>query len=140
MTADDCPFCARIAAGQYDGEEDGVVWFEPLNPVGPGHLLFVPVEHALSAVSDPVVAGRVTTVACRALHGQGDGNLIWNVGPAAGKTIDHAHLHWVPRRPGDRLKMPWTGQHSRWRRARRTLADLAVTVGVHLGVIRLPDR
>jgi histidine triad (HIT) family protein len=46
-----CVFCDRIEREEYDWRYEGrngnpdVVRFEPLNPVTPGHLLFIPVEH-----------------------------------------------------------------------------------------------
>jgi len=35
----DCPFCARIKAGEFDYDNRYTVAFQPLNPVTPGHFL-----------------------------------------------------------------------------------------------------
>ncbi len=34
-------------------------------------------------------------------------NLIVNVGPVAGQTIDHVHWHLIPRRGDDAVDWPW---------------------------------
>jgi histidine triad (HIT) family protein len=105
-----CVFCRLIAEDRFEGQRGEVVWFEPRNPVVPGHLLFVPLEHVADACTDALVTAHVMSVAAQLVKNSGDGNFIWNVGPAAGQTVFHAHLHWVPRTPGDGLTMPWTGQ------------------------------
>lgn len=131
---DSCPFCARIAAGDYDGSWLGGVHFEPLNPVAPGHRLFVTREHE-SPLENPYSlepAGRENrrrrglrpnrAIGVQAVlplfHAwrQREGltepfNLILNAGAEASQTIEHLHLHYVPRREGDGLLLPWTGQH-----------------------------
>jgi histidine triad (HIT) family protein len=34
-------------------------------------------------------------------------NIITSAGRDATQTVDHLHLHLVPRRPGDGLALPW---------------------------------
>lgn len=106
----DCPFCARIKAGEYDEEYDGIVDFEPLNPVTPGHRLVVPKIHVADALEDGHVAGMVMAYAANRAKtaGLAPCNLITSAGPAASQTVFHLHLHIVPRRPGDGLTLPWT--------------------------------
>ena len=110
----ECPFCKRIAAGEYDRElslTDQVAVFEPLNPVTPGHLLVMPWEHVGDAASHPQVTGRVMQHACWLVNQQmTDANLITSIGPDATQTVRHLHIHYVPRRPDDGLHLPWTGQ------------------------------
>lgn len=129
-----CPFCARIEAGDYDGSWLGGVHFEPLNPVTPGHRLFVTREHegplenpfsyepesreerrqrgmrpnkarGLDAVIPLFYAWR------KHEHISEEFNLILNAGADASQSIEHLHLHYVPRRAGDGLVLPWTEQH-----------------------------
>src|SRR4029077_15835471 len=106
-----CPFCQRIKAGEYVGQSYGVVTFEPLNPVTPGHLLVVPCAHVIDAPTAPAItaevmrqaaeiAGKLTTAS----------NIIASIGASATQTVFHLHVHVVPRRPGDGLHLPWTGQ------------------------------
>lgn len=106
----DCPFCKRVAAGDFAVEWATVVGFEPLNPVTPGHFLIVPKAHVRNAAHDPEMAAAVMRDA--ALYGRqfNSFNLITSVGPAATQTVAHLHLHVVPRREGDGLPLPWTPQ------------------------------
>lgn len=122
---EDCAFCKRIVSQEYEGfyahyaqtsrgrELTGaVVCFEPLNPVTPGHLLFVPVQHAVAELADSGVFAMVvdTAVAYRQENSDMDYNLIINVGHWATQTMAHLHVHLVPRTVGDGLHLPWTGQ------------------------------
>jgi histidine triad (HIT) family protein len=109
----ECPFCARIAA--YDYEESYnqfVVRFEPLNPVTPGHMLFVPTEHCehRTSLGTEEVRAAMSYAHSYARHRNSDFNLITSSGPDATQTVDHIHVHYVPRSTGDSLHLPWTGQ------------------------------
>lgn len=106
-----CVFCVRIANGDYTAADEHTVAFEPLNPVTPGHLLVVPRSHVPDWRTDPQVTAR--TAAFAALLGADlpAANLVTSAGAAATQTVWHLHLHIVPRRPGDGLTLPWTGQH-----------------------------
>ncbi|WP_353107799.1 HIT family protein [Gordonia sp. (in: high G+C Gram-positive bacteria)] len=125
----DCPFCDYAALAQQSAEKrtttvvrgrqvtvdpSGVMCFEPINAVTPGHMLFVHVDHIEH--SDEHANGYVGLLmsvahayAHRVAHAAGF-NLIVNAGEAATQTIDHLHVHYVPRRRGDGLTLPWTGQ------------------------------
>jgi histidine triad (HIT) family protein len=104
-----CVFCARIADGDYDRVSRYVARFEPLSPVTPGHLLFLPKAHYMSADADPHVTGVVFAAAARyGREGAPAYNLITSVGTSASQTIMHFHVHYVPRRPSDGLHLPWT--------------------------------
>src|SRR5262249_23058526 len=103
-----CPFCARIANYEYDQVYNCVVVrLEPLNPVTPGHQLFVPVWHA----EHPSRAAVRIAMGCAEYSGGsqgGDFTLITSSGTAATQTIRHIHVHYVPRHSGDGLTLPWT--------------------------------
>jgi len=111
-----------VLNNEYDEIFSGVfdtVTFEPLNPVTPGHRLFVPTFHLnptnpldLWNGGELIASVGVWRTANKL---QEDFNLILNGGAAASQTIEHAHLHYVPRRPDDGLKLPWTDQHARLR-------------------------
>lgn len=101
----DCVFC-DLASDQLV-----VSQIEPLNPVAPGHLLFVPREHAVNAAANPALAGLVFQMAAEYGHEVGDPfNLITSAGSDATQTVWHLHVHYVPRERGDGLHLPWTGQ------------------------------
>ena len=105
----DCPFCGRIQRGEYDDLFGAVARFEPLNPVTPGHLLFVPSIH----VEHPNRGAVGNAMNHAELYASGqpwDFNLITSSGSAATQTVPHIHVHYVPRREGDGLHLPWTGQ------------------------------
>lgn len=111
-SAEMCPFCERIEHRQYaDTGFPDVVSFEPLNPVTPGHRLFVPTMHYEDATGEPHMTG--TVFAAASAFGRFWGrnfNLITSVGPAATQTVRHLHVHYVPRSEGDGLPLPWTPQ------------------------------
>lgn len=129
-----CPFCIRIEAKDYKYESGGllhadgsggwddpnVVSFEPLNPVTPGHRLFLPTAH----ITRPWTMGSCAygdIWAAAARYGSdlmlltpervSGFNLITSFGAAATQTVEHIHIHCVPRREDDDLHLPWTGQH-----------------------------
>ena len=110
----DCVFCA-ITRGESPSTRLGwgpnTMTIEPLNPVTPGHAIVIPRVHVADFTSDPVVSGRVMKEA--AVHAATMGgayNLITSKGPEATQTVHHLHVHLVPRREGDGLHLPWTGQ------------------------------
>jgi histidine triad (HIT) family protein len=107
-----CPFCKRIAAGEYDYGDAWDVAFQPLNPVTPGHFLVVPRQHVTSAMEAPLAAERAMGFAAELAIEMGlqACNFITSAGAAATQTVMHLHLHVVPRRDGDGLHLPWTGQ------------------------------
>lgn len=106
-----CPFCYRIAADDVEQDHGQVVAFTPLNPVTPGHLLVIPKIHVEAATVDPVITAETMRVASILAAHVGDCNLITSVGLHATQTVYHLHIHIVPRRRGDGLTLPWTGQH-----------------------------
>lgn len=120
-----CPFCDRVNRGEFKPAGDwAVVSFEPLNPVASGHRLFLPRRHQENAGSDPPITGRVFEAAARwATERQVAFNLITSAGAAATQTVSHLHVHYVPRRAGDGLHLPWTGQEEREGRTRRIAFD-----------------
>lgn len=119
-----CPFC------DYDGPSpviatmsmpsvpgfppDDFFVIEPLNPVTPGHLLVIPRAHVSDFRLFGALLGSAMQVACDVACGQmAEGvspghNLIVSAGEAATQTVKHLHVHVVPRRPGDGLKLPWS--------------------------------
>lgn len=107
-----CPFCNRFELGQFEPTTDlAVISFQPLNPVTPGHMLFLPKTHLADARTDPVLTGRVFEAASRYAGSRaGACNLITSAGAAATQTVWHLHVHYVPRQEGDGLPLPWTGQ------------------------------
>lgn len=117
---DDCVFCnlekhvkeyERYAYWHWNGYP--IYRVVPLNPVTPGHVLFVPHQHIVEASAQPLLAGHVFAAAAnyarekQMAHYPADYNLITNGGEAATQTVFHMHVHYVPRQDGDRLDLPW---------------------------------
>ena len=85
-----------------------MIAFLTIEPINPGHTLVVPKIPFVNLFDgEEEILGRMTTVAKRignALINQGYAtgiNLIMNNGADAGQVVFHAHLHVVPRKPGD---------------------------------------
>jgi histidine triad (HIT) family protein len=108
----DCPFCDRVANGEFDYEDKFSVAFQPRNPVTPGHFLVVSRKHVPSALEGPLDASSATGLAAELARDMGltACNIITSAGAAATQTVMHLHVHVVPRRDGDGLALPWTGQ------------------------------
>jgi histidine triad (HIT) family protein len=106
-----CPFC-EIVTGRAPAtkvrEWGDVLAIEPLRPVTPGHVLVIPTRHVPDAGFAPWVTGRVFECAAEMIDEVGPANLITSAGEAATQTVMHLHVHLVPRRDGDGLKLPWT--------------------------------
>jgi histidine triad (HIT) family protein len=118
MTADaDCLFC-KIIAGEIPCfklfENDDTLAFMDINPANEGHALVIPKEHAkdVYAVSDASITATVKTakkIAAaidKTLNPDGL-NLLQCNGPAAAQSVFHFHMHVLPRREGDELKLNW---------------------------------
>ena len=77
-------------------------------PLNPGHTLVVPERHVssffdLSAAEQEALWSLVPLVRSEIeeQHSPSGYNLGLNIGESAGQTVDHAHLHIVPRYKGD---------------------------------------
>lgn len=109
-----CVFCQKIEDGSVTRESARVYSFEPLNPVVPGHRLFITYDHFAYPHHDPTIAGLAFSAAARYAGEQGGAyNLIVNAGDAASQTIPHVHVHYVPRERNDGLRLPWTDDERR---------------------------
>ena len=117
---DGCFLCAAAA-----GEEDELVVARDattvtlLNrfPYNPGHLMVSPVVHVADLLeAGDGVAAAIMVAARRAMRGLQSAlhpkgfNLGVNHGSAAGASVDHVHLHVVPRWGGDTNFMPVVGE------------------------------
>jgi histidine triad (HIT) family protein len=115
----DCVFCHRIERGEYDYEDEWSVAFQPHHPVTRGHFLVIPRKHVTSALESPLHASRAAGLAAELarIMELESFNLITSAGAAATQTVPHQHWHVVPRKEGDGLHLPWTGQAEREGRA-----------------------
>lgn len=109
-----CVFCDYDDEDRILDEEEHVDIGEafltifPLNPVTKGHLLVVPRRHVADATVDPALAGRAFEIAAQLARDLDAANIITSMGEPATQTVFHLHLHVVPRRDGDGLRLPWS--------------------------------
>jgi histidine triad (HIT) family protein len=110
----DCLFC-RIIGGEIPSrkafEDESTYAFEDINPQAPTHILIVPKKHIRglkeATAQDAEVIGRCHLVASQLARERSieDGyRTVLNVGPRAGQSVFHLHvhllggrsLHWPP--------------------------------------------
>jgi histidine triad (HIT) family protein len=108
----DCLFC-RIVAGEIPATklhaDDTVIAIRDIGPQAPTHVLVIPTRHVASAAdlteADGPMLGRLFAVAAEIAKAEGlDGGwrLVTNVGPDAGQSVDHLHVHLLGGR-----RMSW---------------------------------
>ncbi|MCC8137284.1 MAG: HIT family protein [Clostridiales bacterium] len=114
---ENCIFC-KIARGDissatlYEDEDFRVIL--DLGPASKGHALILPKKHAANLFELPdetaqkalVLAKRIGGTLKEGLHADGL-NLVQNNGAAAGQTVDHFHIHLIPRYQGDTVNVKW---------------------------------
>lgn len=108
-TAEGCPFCEKVGSWEGIGvSTECSVSFPDGFPVSEGHTLVIPRRHVARAEelseeewADLFELVRQVTVEAAALPGVEGVNVGFNSGEAAGQTVLHAHVHVIPRRPGD---------------------------------------
>lgn len=111
-----CIFCA-IAAGEEPAsrvyQDDLCCAFMDIAPISPGHVLVIPRRHAVLLHELPEdsrrrlfdVGQRVRQAIDASAVPADAFNFMLNDGRAANQTVPHVHLHVVPRRRGDTLKI-----------------------------------
>jgi len=112
-----CTFC-KIIAGQMPCfkllEDDNTLAFMDIYPANDGHCLVLTKEHypTLFEISDEAFAAvsrslrRVARAVNQALSPAGL-NLVQANGPGAHPSVEHFHVHVLPRKRGDELKLNW---------------------------------
>ena len=107
LTPDDCPFCPPIAATPLLEAGRAFAVFDRF-PVNPGHVLVLPRRHVADIfeltegeLRDVLRLLSLARQRIAAHYPVAGFNVGVNVGDAAGQTIAHAHVHLIPRYPGD---------------------------------------
>ena len=99
----DCIFC-RITRGEAPAkkvyEDERTFVFEDINPQAPTHVLIIPKKHIVglkeAQPEDAEIIGYLHLVAAQIARQRGveDGyRTVFNVGPRAGQSVFHLHLH-----------------------------------------------
>jgi histidine triad (HIT) family protein len=108
----DCLFC-KIIKGEIPTrtvyEDERTFVFEDINPQAPTHVLIVPKKHIAglpeAGAEDTEILGHCQLVAAKIaqLRGVEEGyRTVYNVGPDAGQSVFHLHLHLLGGR-----KLAW---------------------------------
>lgn len=115
---DNCIFC-KIARGDIPSatlyEDETLRVILDLGPASKGHALIIPKVHAANLFELPdetagkafVIAKKIAARLKDGLHADGL-NVVQNNGAAAGQTVDHFHLHLIPRYENDTVNVKWT--------------------------------
>ncbi len=102
---------ARILRGELPcrkvHEDEHVLAFEDIRPQAPTHVLVVPKKHIAgldeAAEEDAALLGRVQIAAAKIAEQRGlrqrGYRTVLNVGPDAGQSVFHLHLHLIGGRP-----------------------------------------
>jgi histidine triad (HIT) family protein len=101
----ECLFC-KIIAGQVPSkkayEDEKTFAFEDINPRAPTHVLIVPKKHIVglkeAEEGDAELLGYCQLVAARIARERGietGYRTVYNVGPDAGQSVFHLHLHLI---------------------------------------------
>ncbi len=104
-----CPYCTNKDVQSRIIFRDDLIMAFPTNmPITPGHTLVCPTRHVakidqlsneeLIAIKD--FTTRLKTGLIKSLNMEGF-NVAWNEGVMAGQSVDHLHIHVVPRKTGD---------------------------------------
>lgn len=112
-----CIFC-KIVAGQIPCfkllEDEQTIAFMDINPVNPGHALAVAKGHWPTVdVIPPDILAAVARSAQRIAQavmselGPVGVNLLQANGAGAGQSVPHLHIHIMPRRAGDDVRLNW---------------------------------
>ena len=113
----DCVFC-KIVAGEIPSkkiyEDSDHIAFLDIFPAGKGHSLVIPKKHhvdihSITALQYGALAAAAKEVADLLQERlQSEGITIMQMNREAGwQTVFHAHIHVIPRWPGDALHKPW---------------------------------
>ncbi len=116
-TDSNCIFC-KIVAGEIPCvklyEDELTMAFMDINPGNEGHALVIPKEHweDVHAIPSDLIGSTVKTVKKIATAVEEtlnpDGiNLVQANGKGAAQSVFHFHMHILPRRMDDELKMNW---------------------------------
>ena len=106
--APSCPFCHPDPTTEPILESGTAFAIFDKYPVNPGHVLVIPRRHCssyfgLTAVEQAACWQLLNEVAAiiRERFNPAGFNIGINIGRTAGQTVDHVHLHLIPRYEGD---------------------------------------
>jgi histidine triad (HIT) family protein len=111
----DCVFCKVVSGGisarhVYAGKN--LIGFLDMNPKTEGHTLIIPKKHYRNMLDMPSLLGDELLTAIKKISldlidsGKAEGvNVVCNNESAADQAVFHTHVHIIPRKKGDGLKI-----------------------------------
>ncbi len=115
MKNENCLFC-KISRGEIPSkkikESDNFIAILDIYPKAESHTLIIPKKHFVTLLDLPNKLGNELLQFSKEVANdivekkKGDGfNIIMNNLPPAGQIIEHAHIHIIPRKENDGLKI-----------------------------------
>lgn len=113
--AEDCIFC-KVVSKEIDAEivaeGNNFIAFRDTNPLTEGHILIVPKKHLVTLLDIPNHLGSEMLELMKKVGGDildkklgGGFNILMNNLEVAGQEVMHAHIHVIPRKEGDDIKL-----------------------------------
>lgn len=113
-----CPFCQIVDGKDKEVREVArnreVVAFFPDRPAALGHCMVIPHRHVTTLdllteqeLRELMLAVKQMVPAVLATSNAEGFNIIQSNGSAAGQTVDHVHVHIVPRKTDDQIREFW---------------------------------
>lgn len=103
-----CPFCEKIQRREFVLENQLAVALFDAFPLSPGHTLVLPRRHESNFFNLMESEELALWRAVRSVHAVLEQryappgyNLGVNIGAAGGQTVEHVHVHLIPRYTGD---------------------------------------
>lgn len=104
-----CPYCDNQSIEPRIIFHNNLIKVFPTNiPITLGHVLICPARHVsridqlsaaeLQAIKQGLILLKASLIKSFGAEGF---NMAWNEGRAAGQSVDHLHIHLVPRKSGD---------------------------------------
>lgn len=107
-----CKIAKKEISTEFIDETNNFIAILDANPKTYGHILIIPKKHFVTILDIPNTLAQemlrlIKSVSSKILEKkQGDGfNIIMNNLAPAGQVIFHAHIHIIPRKEGDNLRM-----------------------------------
>lgn len=112
MKEKECIFCKIVKKeipARLIEESENFIAILDANPKTEGHALIIPKSHYATLLDMPSNLAeemlKLIKKIAKNLKQSNGFNLLVNSSPAAGQVIMHAHIHLIPRKEGDGLKL-----------------------------------
>jgi len=114
---ENCIFC-KIVSGEFNSykvyEDEHSLAFLDINPIAEYHTIVIPKAHYVNAFDIPAdvlshvmhAAKQVVDLYAKTL-GLTNLQILHNAGRDAGQEVFHLHMHIIPRKAGDGIKINW---------------------------------